>query len=817
MNAEQLVGQTLGNVKLIRVLGKGGMAVVYEGLQTSLHRRVAVKILPQSMLMDEEWVLRFKREATAVAKLNHPHIVHIYDIGEDKDIHYFTMEYIEGMTIKDIVTKDGAMDPAKAVKILMQVTDGLENAHQEGVIHRDIKTSNIMLDKKGNARLTDFGLARAHGEIGLTGQGQVLGTPPYMSPEQCKGLDVDHRSDLYSLGIVAFEMLAGKLPFVANDPPSLLFKHVHEPPPDLVSPRGLMPLELKGIIDRLLAKAPEARYASAADLLAAFKALGELKEEEDSGDTLLDVTQTENLQGSSKSKKIALKIGLPVGVAAAFLAVLLLRGPSIADEAQKALDSGNVSHALDLCEKGLAKKPKDPSLQVVYGTSSLLKGQVESAEKAFQSVMDSKASENLLSSAKSSLVLVYLAQGKTTEASQLCGGSSEAQSLACALLDAEILSADGKWQDAFKALEARATDPKTSVWEQRLIHQQLATLADASGQVEVSLNARKKLMNLGEGSSSDQMGLALSMEKAGQTQQALGMYQTLSNDKAVGKGASLLAARAERKLAWGQSPEDRERIGQLIKDLSARMESIKNGQAPAQTPAKARRGLILQPIEGTMGAFDDPSWLSVVDEGTRSSLVRSGRVNLVEREQLSALLEEQNLSSSALADPEQGLMLGKVMSAHWLVTPKVSRMGKEIQISLKGVEVETTRIAFLENFRFSTKASSADVGEKMGDFLSLKLREAAPLSGKVIGVQDQSVQLELGQSQGVEKGDLYAPVVEGMVLADGACKVVEVQADACRLEVPQPWQGKLGEGAELREIVPAQETDKGAVANVSQT
>ncbi len=251
---------------LVEPLGGGGMAEVYLAHDDVLDREVALKILRNQYVNDEEFVERFRREAQSAAKLSHPNIVSIYDRGRSEDgAYYIAMEHVQRGTLKDRIKRDGALAPDVATGVALQITDALQAAHENGVIHRDIKPQNVLVSRTGDVKVTDFGIARAASSP-LTQTSAVLGTAGYMSPEQAMGKPVGPQSDLYSLGVVLFEMLAGELPYDAESPISLALKHVNEPPrsPREANPSVSEPLD--AITLRLLSKNPEDRYASAAEL-----------------------------------------------------------------------------------------------------------------------------------------------------------------------------------------------------------------------------------------------------------------------------------------------------------------------------------------------------------------------------------------------------------------------------------------------------------------------------------------------------------------------------------------------------------------------
>jgi tRNA A-37 threonylcarbamoyl transferase component Bud32 len=251
---------------LVEPLGGGGMAEVYLAHDDVLDRDVALKILRSQYANDDEFVERFRREAQSAASLSHPNIVSIYDRGRSEDgAYYIAMEHVQRGTLKDRIKRDGALPPDVAVGVTLQIADALQAAHENGVIHRDIKPQNVLVSRTGDVKVTDFGIARAASSP-LTQTSAVLGTAGYMSPEQAMGKPVGPQSDLYSLGVVLYEMLAGELPYDAESPISLALKHVNEPPRSPRDANASVPEPLDAITLKLLAKNPEDRYASAAEL-----------------------------------------------------------------------------------------------------------------------------------------------------------------------------------------------------------------------------------------------------------------------------------------------------------------------------------------------------------------------------------------------------------------------------------------------------------------------------------------------------------------------------------------------------------------------
>lgn len=327
--SDNIIGKNIGQYQIVEQIGQGGMATVYRAYQPSIHRNVAIKILPSQYAQDPSFVKRFEQEAKAIAALEHPHILPVYDFGTQEGLTYMVMRYIKGGTLSNLMGQSLPYD--RVVSLVGDVARALDYAHKRGVVHRDIKPSNILIDDNGEPLLTDFGIAKmmaGSGATQLTGAGSVLGTPAYMSPEQAQGVKIDGRTDIYSLGVILYELLTGQQPYRAETPVAIVLKHVSEPltPPRTINPN--IPDPLERVVIKAMAKEPEQRYQTAGEMQRALQhALNEI---ESGGRTVsLPTPSTQTQQGVTGPAPVTAKksggIGpwLIGGVAAVALLCLL--------------------------------------------------------------------------------------------------------------------------------------------------------------------------------------------------------------------------------------------------------------------------------------------------------------------------------------------------------------------------------------------------------------------------------------------------------------------------------------------------------------
>jgi len=267
-----MIGKVLGGrYEILEKIGGGGMALVYKAKCRLLNRYVAVKILRSEFTNDEEFVKKFKRESQAAASLSHPNIVSIYDVGMEDDIYYIVMEYIKGQTLKELIKSKGALGIELATNISLQIASALEHAHANHIVHRDIKSHNIMIKDDYTVKVTDFGIARAVSSTTITNTGNIIGSVHYFSPEQARGGYTDEKSDIYSLGVVMYEMVTGRIPFEGETPISVALKHIQEEPKKPRNINSKIPKSLEDIILKAMEKDVNKRYSSVTEIIADLK------------------------------------------------------------------------------------------------------------------------------------------------------------------------------------------------------------------------------------------------------------------------------------------------------------------------------------------------------------------------------------------------------------------------------------------------------------------------------------------------------------------------------------------------------------------
>jgi serine/threonine protein kinase len=267
----QLAGALEKRYQILQEIGRGGMGVVFQAYDKQLHEQVAVKLLSPFLSHDSEALERLKREVSSARRITHPNVIRIHDIGEAGGLHYVSMEFFAGTNLKDYVRQQGALSVMQVHQILLQLCDGLEAAHSQGIVHRDLKSQNVIVNRAGQIKIIDFGLARTAHLDGMTATGLIMGTPEYMAPEQVAGKKVDERADIYALGIMMYELLSGKVPFTGESAIAVGFKQLKDHPVSLRESTPAIPADLERIVMKALEKDPLRRYQTVRDLRQDFQ------------------------------------------------------------------------------------------------------------------------------------------------------------------------------------------------------------------------------------------------------------------------------------------------------------------------------------------------------------------------------------------------------------------------------------------------------------------------------------------------------------------------------------------------------------------
>ena len=316
-----LLGTTLnGRYRLEARIAAGGMSTVYRALDEILERRVAVKLMNREVASDSDQLERFRREARAVAQLSHPHIVGVIDAGEDDGRPYIVLEYVEGETLKERIRRHGRLPIGEAVAYAIEIARALGAAHARHIVHRDVKPQNVLIDQEGSAKVTDFGIARTLEEDGLTADGRVLGTTDYVSPEQALGQPVTGQSDLYSLGVVLYEMLTGEVPFRGENQVAVAMKHVREQIPDVQDKRPEVSAALASVLETATAKRLDERYADDGELIADLEDVLAL-EAARAGSATGEMTTVLRTLPASAKRRVPMRVRHPVAVLVSLLAM----------------------------------------------------------------------------------------------------------------------------------------------------------------------------------------------------------------------------------------------------------------------------------------------------------------------------------------------------------------------------------------------------------------------------------------------------------------------------------------------------------------
>ncbi len=741
---EDLTGKEIGPYRIVGPLGAGGMAAVYKAYQAGMDRYVAVKILPQFFAGNPEFVKRFDREAKLIAGLQHPRILPVHDYGKAEDYNYLVMSLVDTGTLEDVMAK-GSIPLDQVRDLLSQIGAALDYAHSKGVIHRDIKPSNILMDSRGNCLLTDFGIAKmVEGMTELTKPGGIVGTPSYMSPEQGLGEDIDGRSDIYSLGVILYQMATGRLPFSAETPVATVLKHINDPLPPPTTVKADLPRSVEAVILKSMAKNRDERYPTAGAFVKALEAAIPR------GGSAADDDET--IAGTL----VASAIGSPAANRGGWRALPLPRVVAIAGSAVAVMGA-----LLWLAFSGPADSPVTTTTPYDRGYQYLQAGNFEEAQSMFETMANRPGeSANL---GREGMAAVSYEKNEHDQAVELVGGMEPVTAYAYTI-KGNILFVKGKVQEATISYREALRVGSGAPWQMAVAYNRLGRVDAGEGRVKKALANYDQALSLNPAYAEAYTNKGVLLARMDKPAEAAVAYRRAVESDPADLVAMRLMKEMEQRQSELADQERKKRIDTLVGELAQRYREGKFA-GPAAGPeedAWTSRPLALSfvPFKVT-GSF-------ALRDGTEDFLLlqltdllqESGRVTIVERMMLDDLLQELSLGSSELADPATALKLGKVLGARLVATGSIARRAGRSLVSLRLVETETTAVmgAFSARIDLDDMSSVSKLAARMTD----KIEAEFPLRGLVAESKgDGTVVLNVGSRQGVTTGLLMKVIADG--------------------------------------------------------
>ncbi len=683
----------LGKYRVIKQLGKGGMGDIYLAEHTQLRKLVAIKIISEELSKRPQFVNLFKREARSAAKLQHPNIAQVFDYGEEKGKYFYVMDYIQGENLADIIDSSAPLPLKKSLEIFRQILEGLEHAHQSGILHRDIKPANILIDDSGLVKLLDFGLARSiYGDDSLTAAGQSPGgTPSYTSPEQRKGEPTDARTDIYSAGVTVFEMLTGEIPR------------------DLTSPRNRLAMELKTTLNPL----QKVRASHAANVI--MKCLEDTtKRYRTAGQVLEDVQRIE--RGMLQQRWVLGSVaGAAAAAAVAAVVVLTLAPPkSLATDAVRYLEKDQFSRAAKLFTKLSAKDPSDVKSRYGLGLSYLGLGELDNAKAEFEKIARSSGRDTTAD--EEGLARVAFIGNDADEAVKLCEAAiktGKAHSLAHVTL--------GDIYRLRNQLDMALEEYEEALQRKPMFRYQLAEAYAGLGYVLMEKGNYEKALTAVEGA-----------EKT--------------------RGQDELLAFLKSQIARKDDTAERERINTLVNDLIEQANARTAVEATDETWGWKPTVLAILDLKRPGVALPRPGEYEMLMFNLTRGLHQEKRITVVEREVLEALLAELRLGTSDLADPTAQLRLGKVLPAGLMVAGAVRNDDGRLAVDVRLVETETTQLKEMFSQEQEEGENVAKFAERLAGQLAEKVRAVHPLKGAIVEHKGNTVTLDVGARHGLTTG-----------------------------------------------------------------
>ena len=725
--------ETLGRYKVLKEIGRGSMGVIYLGYDPEIGRTVAIKTirwdLIQANIGPEEALKRFTNEVKIVGQFQHPNIVTLYDTGEAGGSRYFVMEYVEGRTLASLLHTDGPPSLARALEIIRSIAQGLSYAHGKGVMHRDVKPSNVMISNEGQVKITDFGIARCTAFSGNMTR-SLTGTPKYISPEQVEGRQIDSRSDMFSLGVVAYELLTGEAAFEGETLTEIIQKVIHEIPPVPSSVNPAIPAALDGVLMKALEKDPDMRHPD----MKAFE------------NALLSAAEPPPLDATVRGRFAPPKAGpgdkpggskiRPTQIAALSLIVLALLA------------------VLASLRFGWWKLPGQTDSGKAYaeGIEKTRKGEIVAARGLFERLLDEydKRDKGLVG-----LAYISLREGNNEEVMQLCGQALESnpENLYARVLRATVFFQKGNTDQAFRELTGALKTASGADWEASEAYTLLGRIEEIQGNTDEALTSYEKAIQLDPVNPVAYTNQGALLSRLGNYRGAVSSYQALvrvSDDP----GARILASDSRRQLELQGDREKRERISTLIKDLNQDLMKKKDEGVTQEVDPWSPRSLTV-----CVYPFEEKGIPSL--DGSRGILFRTSlyqafqaepRLSLVDRQILDAILQELQLSQSELADRQKALQVGRIAGANVLVTGNLFHLGGSLQAVVQVIETETTLVKAAISDEQSRTETVMQFSQRIAGKLSRAIVTAFPLKGRIAQVKGEEILVDFGRNVGAVKG-----------------------------------------------------------------